>query len=238
MTTEPGRSRRSHRDPADAEEDRARQVEDVSRLRTVERVIHSTGPDLHVVEASAFQFALQGRRRGHHRRCGRVKIPQARVDPVFRDGRARRNIFGKAGVIACREKSASLKAIGARRPADRPLGRDMHVIRAGGLDPLADVPRRGERDANVGIGRQRKGREALGGQKIEFRAPFARGRRHPLERPHDPVHLGPPRVGCQENAHYAASASASSASTELSAETGIAAGACGFGHRRISSRPS
>ena len=218
MTVEPGRSRLEqrlevlfHRHPADREKDRPRQVERALRPRAEERVVDAARPKPDPREAAAGQIGADGRRRRHHRGRRRMKIAQPRVGEPFGHAEPRRYVFGKAGVVAGGEDALAPEAIAPRQPADRAFGRDMDVVRRRLLDLAADPPQVRDRQANVGVGRQRRRPHALGGEEFEFRAEFGRRLGHPLQRRHDAVDLGPPGVGRDQDAHQAASACASSA---------------------------
>ena len=234
-----------HRDATDAEEDRPRQVERVGRARPIEAVVDAARPHLDLFEAAARQLVADRQGRRQRRRGGRVEAAQRLVGDRLGQAGARGDIFGKARVIAGGEQAPALAAVAARRPADRALGGDVDVVGAGGVDAPRNLPRRSEREADVGVGRQRQGGEALRRQEDELGVELARRRRHALERMDDAVDLRPPGVGGDEDPDQAASASAS---TSASSATGAArpaicsrsrrAAANVFDHRITSSLPS
>ena len=172
-------------------------------------MIDAARPYLDARKAAPVQFVAHRRRRHHHDGGGRVKPAQRGIGPALGHQRARRDIFGKARVIAGGEDAPVRLAIVAGGEADRPFCRNVDMIGLQGVD----APRHGapgsERQLDVGVGRQGNGAKALRRQEIDLRALPARGGRHLLERMHDAVDLRAPRVGGDENAHQAAFASAS-----------------------------
>ena len=130
------------RDAADGKKNRAGQIQCVARLRAKERVIDAARPYFHPVEAATAEFLPDRGRGRHHRGRRRVKAPQGLVGPALGNGRPRGNIFGKARVVARGEQASALEAIAPRRPADRPLGRDVDVVDRG-RSRFGGRPRRG-----------------------------------------------------------------------------------------------
>ena len=124
-------------------------------------VIDAARPKSHAREAAALQLALHREGRRQHALGRGVEAAQVMVAPVQRDGQARGQIFGKAGVIARRERQAATQAVAARGEPDGAFGRNMDAIGALALDAPADFGGAGEGEADSGIGRQRRGGEAL-----------------------------------------------------------------------------
>ena len=73
----------------------------------------------------------------------------AAPDPGFRHRRARRDIFGKAGVEARGERQPVLAAIAPHQQADRPFGRDVDAVGLRLLDQSRDLRRPRQRQPQV-----------------------------------------------------------------------------------------
>ena len=136
-------------------------------------------------------------------------MAQARVGEPLGKAGAGGDIFGKARVIARGESPPCLQAVAAGEPADRAFGGDVDVVRRDLFDAPADFPRRRDRDADVRIGRHRRGPHPLRGEELEFRAELDGRLGHSLQGRNHAVDLRPPGVGRNQNPHYAASASIS-----------------------------
>jgi hypothetical protein len=208
-----------HSHPPDREKDRPRQVERAPDPRTVEGVVDAARPHPDPREAAPGQIGADSRRRGHDRGRGRVKSAQPRIGEGFGHTEPRRDVFGKAGVVAGGERAFAPQTIAPRQPADGAFGGDMNVVRRCLLDLAVDPPKVWEREANLGVGRQRGGPHALRGEEFEFGAEFGRRLGHPLQGRHDAVDLRSPGVCRDQDAHHAASACASCA-VSSSNETG------------------
>ena len=197
-------------------------------------MIDAARPHFDLVEAAPRQLVADRGGRRQRRGGGRMKVAQRRVGQTSSGTqRARGDIFGKARVVAGGEQPTAFAAIAARRPADRPFGRDMDMVGARRLDAPRDFPGRGEREADIGVGWQRERGKALRGEKDEFGLQLARRRRHLLQSMDDAVDLRAPGVGGDEDPDQAASASASAA---RSCSTGAASRAASLRSRRASAK--
>ena len=200
--------------------------------------IDAAPPTHDLFETVLSQFRLDRRRRDQDGRRRPVKTTQETVAPAFRDRPARRDILGKAGVVARGEGALLGEADCPRQPADRPFGGDMGMVRCELGDPAGDRPARRERDPDIGIARQADLPEAFGRQHPRFEAEFGPGLDHSLQRPDDPVDLGPPGVRRDHQAHQAASTSAGCGLAGTTTGTGASPLSRYCGQRIISKRPS
>ena len=196
------------RDPADAEEDRPRQVEHALWPGMEQREIDAPPPAQDALEAMRPQLRLDGGGRDHDARRRPVEAAQEAIAPAFGDRPARRDILRETGVVARSEGALLGEADGARQPADRPLGRDMDMIGAELGDAPSDMPARRQRDADIGIGRQPDLPEAFRRQHMRGDAELRRRLHHPLQRAHHAVDLRAPGVRRDQDAHQRAFRSA------------------------------
>ena len=146
------------RDPADADKNRARQAE-VHVARMKQFCIDAARPQHHVAKTAQPQFGGKRGRRRHHRLARAVEPAQRRPDPGFRDRQPRRNIFGKAGVEARRERQAMPPAIAPHQQADRPFGCDVKMLSSRACFDQASCSRRARpsQHRQIGIARHREG---------------------------------------------------------------------------------
>ncbi len=231
------------RQPTGVEEDRSRQVPrcpvgGIEALR-----VDAARPAQRPAEAARRQL-LRERRRGDHDAVARVvEAPQVGVAERGRDGRARRDIFGKTRVIARRERQVVAQAIAARRMADRTFRGDVDMAdgTAVALDPrqpFREAAHAGQREPDFGIGRQRHRPETGRPEQDDLDADGGGGFAQLLVRTNDAVDLRSRGVGRDEDAHQAAAdAGRPMIGRSLCAGTGAAMppGTC---HRMISRRPS
>ena len=188
-------------DPAHGHEDRPRKIE-IDRAIGPEQIdVDAARPHAEIAKAAFGKLGHQRRRRHHGHRGGGMKTPQHVVDPLLRDRRARRDIFGKARRVARRERPAVSDAVGPHRMADRAFGRDMNCVGARRLDALGDAfsARHGEPQAR--IGRHRESPKPVGRQEIDLDAEFGGGARQRAQRPHHAVDLRTPSVRRDQDFH-------------------------------------
>ncbi len=146
---------------------------------------------------------LVGQPRGRDEDVARrpMKLRQHPPQPRRRNAGPRRDIVGKARVERGGERHAALAAPAARQPAERPLGRDMHRLGAEGGDHRPDALGRGQREADLGIGRARHRDEAVGRDRLDDMPPRLEVGDRRRQRPHDAVDLRRPRIGNEGQAH-------------------------------------
>ena len=173
------------------------------RVAAKEHPVDAAPPEHDVAEAARFQIAGEGRRRRHGRARCVVEAAEQRVDPGRMDRHPCGDIFGKAGMIARREREVVASAVAACEQAERPLRRDMDRVGPRRLDPGCDRGRRGERQSDLAIEGQRHRAIALRRQEGDVDAQGRQRSSQPFERAHDAVDLRAPRVGDDENAHGA-----------------------------------
>ena len=116
-------------DPAHGHEDRPRKIEIDGAIRPEQIDVDAARPHAEIAKAALGKLGHQRWRRHHRHRGGGMKAPQRVVDPLLRDRRARRDIFGKARRVARRERAAVSDAVGPHGMADRAFGRDMDRVR-------------------------------------------------------------------------------------------------------------
>ena len=122
--------------------------------------VDAARPHAEMLEAALGKLLPQRGRRHHRHGGGVVEVAQHRVAEDSGIGGAHRDVFGKARRVAGGEGKPVAAAIGARRPADRPFGRDVDGVRRRRLDPPRDLAPARQRDAQARIGRQRPTRES------------------------------------------------------------------------------
>ena len=129
-------------------------------------------------------------------------MPQHGVADAGRDHGANRDIFREARRIGGGECELAAAAIGAHRPADRSLGRNMNGVGRGRLDPARDLAPVRQRDAQARIGRHADGRESFRREKADVGVKRRGAARQRGQRPHDAIHLRMPSVGRDQYPHH------------------------------------
>ncbi|QTK80807.1 hypothetical protein AT6N2_C3338 [Agrobacterium tumefaciens] len=143
-----------HRHTSYGHENRSRQVERQLGFRAgMEKFgVDAAAPAFQVAHAAGFQFGLEARG-GHHAGVAAIVEPAHEgIKPAFRYGKARRHIFGKAGVVAGGKAHAVLHAPSPRHEAQRPFCRNMHEGRLAFFDLRRHAAITGDRQADFRIG--------------------------------------------------------------------------------------
>ena len=100
--------------------------------------VDAARPQDHITKTARAQFVRQRRRCRHQGLARPMEPAQHRPYPGFRDRRARRDIFRKAGMKARREGQPVLAAIAPHQKSDRTFGRDMDAVGARRRDQSGD----------------------------------------------------------------------------------------------------
>ncbi len=113
------------------------------------------------------------------------------------------DVLRKPRVVAGRERELPLQTDPPRGQANRPFGSDMDSFRLKLLEALLHLLERPHGEFDLGIGRQREGRELIGTDHFDQVAHVAQFPGHARKRAHDAVDLGLPGVRGQHYAHQA-----------------------------------
>ena len=87
------------RDPPDADEDRARQIEIDRAIRPEQIGVDAARPHAEILEAAPAELGHQRRRRHHRDGRGRVEAPQRRVDPGLAGSATRAEMYSGNRVV-------------------------------------------------------------------------------------------------------------------------------------------
>src|SRR6476660_936077 len=140
--------------PSDRDEDRPREVDRDGAVRSEQIGVDATRPHAEVAKPAPSELADEGWSGYHRDGRGGVEASQRPIDPAFRYGCARRDVFGKSRCVAGRERAPKPSAIGPYHVADRSFRRDVDGIRLGLLDAAGDLP---AATARPGASRDRSG---------------------------------------------------------------------------------
>jgi len=165
-----GREVLLQRQPADGEKHRTQQAEARVAARAKQARVDPARPAQHAPKTARRQ--LVGQRRGRRKRAAAGIVEPAQQGPaeLLRDAPSRRHVVGEAGMEAGGERPAASDAIPAHCKADRPFGRDMDGVGRDRGDAGHDLPRIGQRDADVGKSRQRHRRHAVRREEVHLGA--------------------------------------------------------------------
>ena len=150
------------RDAADVEVDGFRQVQSRILARPEQLGIDAARPLAHVGEAALLQLPLEAGRRHHDTAGGTMEAAHRAVAPGGRDRQARRDVFGKARVVAGREGDPPAQTVAPRRPAKGPLGGDVDRFGAIGVEFGAELAGGQDRETDLRIGGAGEGAEKIG----------------------------------------------------------------------------
>ena len=198
------------RNPADIEQDRARQINDCRvefAVRAEQPVIDPPGPAPNLRNAARNQFVTEADGGRQHSLTIAVESAEDWPEPFRTDPGADRSIVGKAGVKCGGEGDVVGLAPAAYAPADRTFGGDVNHIRTIGAEQLARRKARCDGQVDRTVAGHRDGPEPVRGDQLDLIAAPIKFGHCGTERADHAVDLRVPGVTGNCDAHQASSSS-------------------------------